>query len=463
MRLAGLLFILTGLTFQSAVAQQLTDYERLARQNNRPNIYIDVITLPGADDNTVALTPIFRLNYDFLPFRKLGSGTNGNEFISTAGLNIEVFESPKEDLKPDKQVSIKGLKSIGRATWQDTAYAQSYDQTKSNERSLSGSMQVEVKSGYYTYFLKLNRAEGAQAQNSRSRNVRIFPYNKQQNGDILLGSSVDDLQNPTSLKLINMGNNVPYRQDFYALIHLPGYDEDKSYTVQINRVEPAEKEDEAPERLETMTEQTITNEQIHTGLKPALKSSSNGININLANTNSGHAYALVKIPNKGFPNAIYQLRVTTDGQNRPVAQRLFQSFWSDIPTSLLSLDVAIDMLRFIADKDTIKKIDDGSDKQRERKFREFWKQKDPTPDTEYNELQAEYYRRIDHSYIEFSSDRTLGFNSDRGNIYIRFGPPNDTERMFPTDGATTEVWTYDSRKFIFKATTGFGDFRLVSN
>ncbi|NIT58652.1 MAG: GWxTD domain-containing protein, partial [Aliifodinibius sp.] len=79
------------------------------------------------------------------------------------------------------------------------------------------------------------------------------------------------------------------------------------------------------------------------------------------------------------------------------------------------------------------------------------------------ELMAEYYRRIDHAYKKFTTENTIGFNSDRGEIYIKYGPPNDINRKFPKNGATTEIWTYPDRIFVFKATTGFGDFKLISN
>ena len=134
-----------------------------------------------------------------------------------------------------------------------------------------------------------------------------------------------------------------------------------------------------------------------------------------------------------------------------------------MPTSLLNLNVAIEMLRFITNKETIKKIDNGTALEREKKFRSFWKEKDPTPNTEFNELMAEYYQRIDYTYKNFTTENTIGFNSDRGEVYIKYGPPKDINRKFPKEGATTEIWTYPNRQFIFKATTGFGDFDLVSS
>nr|WP_240894623.1 GWxTD domain-containing protein [Fodinibius halophilus] len=120
------------------------------------------------------------------------------------------------------------------------------------------------------------------------------------------------------------------------------------------------------------------------------------------------------------------------------------------------------MLHYIVDDKTLDRLSSGSNEEREQKFREFWEKRDPTPETDYNELMAEYYRRIDYAYDKFSTQNKLGHKSDRGNVYIKFGPPKNTKRKFPTNGPTTEIWTYPSTKFVFQATTGFGDFKLVS-
>lgn len=482
---AAALLLLGSTVAVEPVRAQFTDYEQLARQNDSPPIFLDVITLPGDQQGSVKMTSIFRVGYPFLAFKKSDKPASGS-FVSMVGLNMEVFESPRNNLRPDKQVDVEELTSIGRASWQDTAYAATYEQTQSKDESLSGSMQVEVKPGFYSYLLQLKINDEASARNSRTQNVHINSYNEQTNGEVLLIKSVDDGTDPSSLELLNMGGNVPYGKDFYALVHIPNYDSEASYTFKVGRVDREEVRDfrrtrrvsssdtgilgdsedsdnNRPDVINAMTEEEITAEQIITGVKPTLVKTNGDLTLKMAPSDPGHAYALVKVPNKSYPNAFYEFQVTAEAQNRPVARRFFQSYWPDIPTSLLSLDVAIEMLRFIADKETVKRINNGSDREREQKFRDFWAEKDPTPDTEYNELQAEYYRRIDYTYEEFSSERQLGYESDRGNVYIRYGPPSDIKRTFPVNAPTTEVWTYPSRTFIFRATTGFGDFELVSN
>ncbi|HAC16787.1 MAG TPA: hypothetical protein DCE78_12715 [Bacteroidetes bacterium] len=133
-----------------------------------------------------------------------------------------------------------------------------------------------------------------------------------------------------------------------------------------------------------------------------------------------------------------------------------------MPTSLLNLDVALDNMKYIADETTIKELKRGNVSEKEAKFRAFWKEKDPTPDTDYNELMSEYYKRIDDAYKQFTTPSKPGYESDQGKIFIVYGPPENIERRFPPNGVTQEIWQYGSRTFIFNATSGFGDFELVT-
>ena len=441
------------------VQAQFSEYERLAFQKNSPNIYIDVFSLPGDSENSLKLTTIFHISNNFLSFRKNRNLPDNQSFFSTSKLNIEVFKAPEKGLRPTKQVDVDGLTSVGRATWSDTAYAATYEQTQAPNQGLNGSMQVEVEPGYYTYLLQLNQDQSKHTRNSSTRNIHVPSYNKQHRNNIINVKKIDDADNPSKLTLFNMGNNITYAEDFYAFIHMPGYDESTTYSLEIDRIK-TDKDDTT--QINQVLKQDISASSIHQNVHPKMSSTKNEIALKLNKKEGAYTYALVKIPNKKFPNAMYRMSVKGKNNEKPIAQSTFQSYWSEIPTSLLSLDIAIDMLRFITDKNTIDKIDDGSDRARERKFREFWKEKDPTPDTEFNELQTEYYNRIDYAYDNFGSENILGFNSDRGKVYINYGPPNDTKRTFPTDDATTEVWIYNNQRFIFKATSGFGDFKLVS-
>lgn len=85
----------------------------------------------------------------------------------------------------------------------------------------------------------------------------------------------------------------------------------------------------------------------------------------------------------------------------------------------------------------------------------FWQRRDPTPDTAENEYKEEHYRRIAYANEHYAAGMP-GWRTDRGRIYIMYGPPTsiDThpmggpyQRPAEEGGGSTstfpfEVWRY---------------------
>lgn len=122
-----------------------------------------------------------------------------------------------------------------------------------------------------------------------------------------------------------------------------------------------------------------------------------------------------------------------------------------------------------------------TDEERENFIENFWRRRDPNPDTEENEYREEYYERIAYANEHFTSG-IPGWKTDRGRIYIAWGKPDSIE-THPTGGAydrpswegggstTTypfEVWWYrhldgvgDGLEIEFVDPTGTGEYRLA--
>lgn len=87
-----------------------------------------------------------------------------------------------------------------------------------------------------------------------------------------------------------------------------------------------------------------------------------------------------------------------------------------------------------------------TDDERYQFIEQFWLRRDPTPDTESNEMKEEHYRRIAWANDRFST-RIPGWKTDRGMVYVKYGAPDEKEEH-PNDNPTTfpyEKWRY---KFI---------------
>jgi GWxTD domain-containing protein len=82
------------------------------------------------------------------------------------------------------------------------------------------------------------------------------------------------------------------------------------------------------------------------------------------------------------------------------------------------------------EEDAFKQL--STDEERDQFIEQFWLRRDPTPDTADNEFKEEHYRRIAYANEHFSSG-IPGWRTDRGHIYIVWGPPDEID-SHPTGG-----------------------------
>jgi GWxTD domain-containing protein len=68
----------------------------------------------------------------------------------------------------------------------------------------------------------------------------------------------------------------------------------------------------------------------------------------------------------------------------------------------------------------------ATDEEREQFIEQFWLRRDPTPDTVENEFKEEHYRRIAYANEHYASG-IPGWKSDRGRIYITYGPADEID------------------------------------
>ena len=104
----------------------------------------------------------------------------------------------------------------------------------------------------------------------------------------------------------------------------------------------------------------------------------------------------------------------------------------------------------------------ATDEEREQFVEQFWRRRDPTPDSVENEYKEEHYRRIAYANERFASGFP-GWKSDRGRIYITFGPPDEIEDH-PSGGSYVRPWeegggttsTYPFQKWRYRYIDGIG-------
>jgi len=102
--------------------------------------------------------------------------------------------------------------------------------------------------------------------------------------------------------------------------------------------------------------------------------------------------------------------------------------------------------------------------EREEFINEFWKKRDPDPDTEVNEFKEQYYERIEEANHLFRGGKP-GWLQDRGKIYILLGPPHERS-PYPLGSRSIpyphEVWYYGLFPVTFVDYSRNGDYRLIT-
>ncbi len=65
--------------------------------------------------------------------------------------------------------------------------------------------------------------------------------------------------------------------------------------------------------------------------------------------------------------------------------------------------------------------------EREHFIEQFWDRRNPTPGSSENPFKQEHYRRIAYANAHFSDGKLPGWKTDRGRVYIVYGPPDEIE------------------------------------
>lgn len=114
-----------------------------------------------------------------------------------------------------------------------------------------------------------------------------------------------------------------------------------------------------------------------------------------------------------------------------------------------------DVLYIITDEERTAFRRFSTDEEREQFIEQFWLRRDPTPDSQENEFKEEHYRRIAYTNERYASG-IPGWKTDRGRIYITFGPPDENEshpsggtyeRPFEEGGGTTSTFPFEKWRY----------------
>ena len=381
---------------------------------------------------------LYRVRHDFFTFLRTVQ-ENKELFGANAEAAVEILDSTGNSVA--RQIKGMELKSETNSI-QDL-----------RKKYSQGKMSFHLPAGRYTVLFNIEDKESKRILPDVSRPL-IIPSPKKNNYSPLI-PVMADRQTDSSFQSFNLNGDVEFSKDFGFLF--------------VSPVDGLTKAKYSVKRVSADDEERIT--VIDTTVECKVHPSSSLTTIEANGevnfvTQPAPQSIVYYIPVAGIhlKQGRYEIEVTLTDSIR--IKTMFAARWLDMPFSLNDLDLAIYPLQHILTKDDYSDLNSGSRSNRVEHFENFWKKKDPTPETAYNEVMTEFYRRVDYTITTYRTLReTNGSLTDRGKIYILYGKPTSIERSLDPGRSPKEIWKYENLKktFVFEDRSKQGNYRLAES
>ncbi len=421
--------------------------------------FIELTTLPSTVANHGRAIVDFRLTYDLLTFRRVDDSFSrgAGRYVSTPTMYVEAVGS-------DGVISDRGL-------WRDTVRVMEFSRTNDKHSFAAGSVDLSLRPGVYTirYTLENGSPDGEFSEQIGPFKMDDFGAPSPAIGRLLFLRRIDG----DTLTAASIDGNAPFGHPIAAYVPIGANSRPERLHYRIIDEKANDgRGGEVASGFATLYGQATLSEPIIDGddvrfvvrYRPNQSdSASDGSSAGIPPRGYG---ALVDAPAPSLePGDYLMVLELSAGQGSVTDSVRFSLQWFDRPVMLTNTAFAIRALYPIATEETISRLLRGSPEEQRRALNEFWKQHDPTPTTAYNEAMAEYYRRADYALFNFRSiTQNDGVHTDRGKVYLLFGPPTEVRRQMKPEESPRVVWIYRNRvnsEFVFVDDDRSGAFRLV--
>ena len=384
-----------------------------------PEFSLNSVTLLSPKTGMTRVLVYVEIAYADLQFVRSSRGYEANYEVDLSVLTGEDESAPR----------------YANRIWRATVVAANFEETNARDRFDISETELDMPSSTYLILATLTDLETKEKVTVK-QTVRVPAYGRGglELGDLVMAKQVRVTEDGTYEIIPNVDRTVlDSRQPvfIYYEVYPPAVDSLKIYTRLLNSRGAIVRE--------------VTQERV--AVQPITRH-------------------FQKLEMSNLPVGRYVIETQVSGGGQSALKALnFRIHLSGVPGSVGDLDTAIRQLRYIANTKTVKRMLRAEEGNRETLFMDYWKKRDPSPDTSLNELMQEYYGRIERANMLFGGFRA-GWETDRGEVYIRFGPPDEVERHpFEVNSKPYEIWYYydQQRRFRFVDEMGYGEYRLVTS
>ena len=288
------------------------------------------------------------------------------------------------------------------------------------------------------------------------KNIRLFP------GDYKVYINIQDLKHQKYWHLkekINIKQNfgisefLTFRKLNRKLQYFPDYISNKDefiyFTCQILNGNNKEIEKEKKRsNLDSIIYFIIKDDsQIDSGL------------VNIMNKKENEIYD-IQIPIKKEYHGQVEIGLRTNGFDQRIKFNIndeFRTFWTNDKVEIC--DVHEFYILGNEERQEFKKLDIEN---KIKYLEKFWVMKDPTVDSKVNELLVQLNKRVSSVNKDFSG-LIPGWRTDRGRIYIIYGPPDSINNSYDNQqDRKYEIWKYaNGKEFIFAVNEMLDNYELI--
>jgi len=388
-----------------------------------------VLVIP-APDSSIFIYYNYRISYSRLVFVR-----SGKEYSAKLRVMVELTDSSSELLERD--------------TRESKVVVDDFNLTNSNFHYLQGFLKFNVHGNFYRLSPVITDLNSQREIPLKPEEISLASFKETQiYNPIVINSGDYYCSEEKVMTISNFGGNIPFNPESYdLLIPIKNLEIEKLFVTITNKTD------------------TVFNSVITDYFDSELNIYDCDSRIVIAEDENMTVTRNFILPgiNENLNEGPVVINVSKTGEevdakfNRIV-------FWAGKPFSLRDPEIAIELLKFIENKQVIADMLDKDEENYPKVLTEYWAKYDQSPETVFNPVMQEYYSRIDYAAKEFISiGIENGIATDRGRVYIRFGNPDNIERTSNVQGNVIETWIYSKQdmKFVFVDKKGTGSFTLI--
>ena len=417
-----------------------------------PFLFYEAVNLVARDPSKSRIDIQYRIDRDFFVAQRNSETTSGPPFRRLGEIAIEIADS----------TGTVAARELDRLEIPED----SPDRIPEQKEWYQGVYSCEVAPGPYTVVIEITDVQSKRNVVDKRRAIRALAFGEQTSllSTPLFVAPSPQLPAATTLTPLNYGGDLLFGQPAGLYVEFaPPTASDTTVKVRttITTLEPGA----APGRSVGYDSLVALPLKRRFDFVPRVDNGSPVYAI-VDSLSRNAAAVVIPIPAEQMILRNFRISLTvTYGTRTYETTKDFRTVWPDMPFSMKDVDYALDALRYITTDHELDSLRSGDFETRRNNLEGFWKVRDKTPATAYNELMTEYYRRVDHAVRTYGTLRQPdGSRTDRGRVYILYGPPTRTDRSLDPKSGFQEIWYYDrlNRKFTFRDEAKNGNYVLVS-